>query len=205
MSFITDAQGYAIRQLPDDFPTVLRKARVDYQLFKAGLEAGLFQQTDDTKKIIKWFRSFPRYWEALRPNFEYTPSGTISTHRAAIVDEADSFVRELGTNPTIANSLAIAPLIIAGVLIAAVAGVAGAIWAIGYVKEQNNLSNIIDLTVRGKLPPEILAQAMKNAGERPGLTDNLTGMLKWGAVILIGATVLPTLIGAFKKRQYAQS
>lgn len=205
MSFITDAQGYAIRQLPSDFPNVLQKAKVDYQLFKAGLEAGLFPQTAETKKIVEWFRSFPRYWQAIRPNFEYTPSGTISTHRSAIVDDADAFVKEIGTNPTIANSLAVAPLLIVGVLIAAVAGVAGAIWAIGYVKEQNNISGLIDQTVKGKLPPEILAQAMKNAGERPGFTDNITSILKWGAVILVGVTLLPIVTGALKQRQYAKS
>ena len=190
-AFLTDSQNAAIRQLPVDFPAVLAQAKVDYYTFKAGVDAGLFSVTGDTTGIVEWFSNFPRYWQAIRPNYESQPD---------VLTDGDNFAAMLGSDISINPGLGIGPLVIAGILVAAIAGVAGVIWAVGYVKSQNNISSIIQQTVAGKLPPSVLAQVEQNAGSSSigSIFGNVGTIVKWGAIGLAAWFVLPVLTGLFK-------
>lgn len=200
VQYLTQGQQAAIRKAVSDFPSILAQAKVDYAKFKAGLEAGLFVQSTNSKRVTDWFREFPRLWEAIRPNYEQTvEGGTVSTHRTAILNDGDAFVRKLGGDPQIQNRLGIAPILIAGVLIAGVAGVAGVIWAIGYVGKQNNISKIIDEAVAGRVPMDVLKKALEEADAGPGFMTSITDLLKWGAIGLGVFYLAPVVVGAFKK------
>ena len=198
---ISEAQQYAIRQLPNDFPAILYQAKKDYYTLKAGLAAGVVPASADTNTAIEWFADFPRLWEALRPNFVYDPqynSGLMSAHTDATRQAADDFVGELGSDPVIAQRLGIAPLLIVGILVAGVAGVAGIIWALGYVKQQNNISSIIDKVAAGKLPPDVLEKAIDQAGQNTGPLADLGSILKWGAIAVVAVMVLPSVMSMFR-------
>jgi len=198
---LSDAQQWAIRQLPNDFPAILYQAKKDYYTLKAGLAAGVVPASADTNTAIAWFADFPRLWEAIRPNFVYDPqynNGLMSAHTEATRQSADDFVRELGADPVINQKLGIAPLLIVGILVAAVAGVAGCIWAIGYVKQQSNISSIIDNVAAGKLPSDVLTKALAQAGTSTGPLADLGSILKWGAIAVVAVMVLPSVMSMFR-------
>jgi hypothetical protein len=203
---LSDAEQYAIRQLPEDFPAILYQAKKDYYTLKAGLDSGVVQVTGDVQTAVAWFEQFHRLWEAIRPNYEYDPNknaGLISAHDTLILSQGDAFVQELGTDPRIIQGLGIAPLIIAGILVAAVAGVAGVIWAIGYVKDQSNISDIVAATVAGKLPADVLRAAYAKAdqsGLGPTLA-NVADIVKWGAVGLALYLFAPIVVNLFSSRK----
>lgn len=206
--FITDAQQWAIRRLPDDFPAMFARAKADYIKLDACLRAGAFKNRDDAQNAIDWFRSFPRYWEAIRPNFEITTSGgMVSTHRAALRDEADAFVAKIGNNIYIQNNLAIAPLLIAGILVGGIAGIAGIIWAIGYVKEQGNVSDIIDNVATANLTPEkkaeLLAKIAQEQASSPGFFDQIGDVVKWAAIGLGIWFLAPVVAGMVQGKRRA--
>ena len=197
---ITAAQQSAIRATVSDFPEKLKQAKIDFAKFKAGLDLGLFKQSQNTKRVTTWFAEFPRLWEAIRPNYLPQPGQTMSAHREAVRKEADAFVAVLGTDPQVRNQLGIAPLIVAGVLVAAIAGIAGILWAVGYVKEQGNISRMIDEVVAGKLPPDVLKKAVAEANSG-GFLGDITGLLKWGAIGLGIFYLAPVVVGAFKGKK----
>ena len=59
----------------------------------------------------------------------------------------------------------------------------GAIWAVGYVKKQNNISRIIDEVTAGRISPAILQEAVKQ--ERGGFFSDIKGVSE--NLLLIGA------------------
>jgi len=80
------------------------------------------------------------------------------------------------------RSLGIAPAVIAGVLI--VGGAAAALWAIGYIKRQSNISRMIDGVTAGAIPSEVLVEAVK-AEQDSGLFAGLAGAI--GPLALVAA------------------
>ena len=89
--------------------------------------------------------------------------------------------------------------VVATIVLAGLFGVAGVTYALGYVKEQQNVSALITETVAGKLPPAVLDQALKTAGAAPGLFGGATDLLKWGAIAAALVIFFP-LISAGVKR-----
>lgn len=184
-----------------NFPYILDRAIEDWAKFKVGAKAGLFEVSSiarrDKQEILEWFAGFPRLWETVRPNFVMTPGGLLITHVSDVVAKADRFVEKLAAYPS-NKQLGIAPLIIAGVLIAGALGLSGVFWAIGYVKKQRNVSNLIDGVVAGKISPDILEQAIR-AEQSVGIFGDIGSLLK---VILVGGVVLMIvpLLGIRRKR-----
>jgi len=181
---LTDRQKQEIASLVPVFPDVLQRAVDDWAKFKVGYRSGLFN-ADRVERIAAWFNEFPRLWETIRPNFLITADGSTIVPRPAIVSQADRFVSRLGADRQTMN-LGIAPLIVAGIIIAGLLGVAGAIWAIGYVKEQDNISNMIDEVVAGNLPADVLQEAIES--ERGSVFSDIGSILKYA--VLAGAVVL---------------
>jgi hypothetical protein len=200
-SLLDSAQAAAVRQLPVDFPAVLAQAKQDYQVLRAGLDNGVPIDQSTLTQITDWFRDFPRYWTTIRPNYVPDYTTVVSAHQAALLDDADAFAAQLTGDHTVQTGLGIGPLIIAGILVAAVAGVAGVIWAIGYVKSQNNISQMITDTVAGKLPPDILKKAIDKSQEGSSWLTDIEGILKWGAIAIVGIMVLPRLLDLLPSRK----
>lgn len=144
-----------VKQTVESFPATLRQAKRSWALFKAGHQAGLFSP-GESEEIQAHYREFPRLFDTVKPNLE-------KFDRKALSDGA-AFVRELGLDPLYTAGLGIVPIIIAGVLVAGALGVGGAIWAVGYVKKQNNISRMIEATVAGKLPADVLKAAVQDEG-----------------------------------------
>lgn len=199
---MSDSLGFfetlGIVQVRDKLPAIFDQAVNDWVRFKAGMEVGLFS-SDQADKALTWFYQFPRLWESYRPNFVNSatmPSGMVSAHGAAFVDRVDRFVADLKASPFRTwVDLGIAPVVIAGVLV--VGGIAAALWAVGYVKEQANISKMIDGVTAGKIPAEVLDRAIKeqNSG---GLLGNLEGVAKWAAIGLAAWFLLPVVVKMFK-------
>lgn len=169
------------------WPYFLDKVISDWRLFKAGVNAGLFNQ-DEKDEVIGWYDEFSDLWEAVKPNFslnqQYSSAGLRDENMKMIL-KVDSFLWEIHQMrlDNVSGQLGLAPILIAGVLVAAAFGIAGVIWAVGYTRAQNNISNMINETVAGNLPPEILQAAME-AGPDEGLFDKLGGALE--TIIIAG-------------------
>ena len=178
----------------DKLPAVFERAIVDWAKFTVGMEKGLFT-SEQADKTLTWFYQFPRLWEAYRGNFtdpSKLPSGMYATHGSGFVERVDRFVASLKASPFRTwVDLGIAPLIIGGVLV--IGGIAAALWAVGYVKSQSNISAMIDGVVAGKVPPELLKKALEEQN-KGGLLDDLGGVLKWGAIAIVGVMVLPKIL-----------
>ncbi len=189
---ITETQKAELAALVASFPQIFHQATADWAKFKIGVAAGLF--TYDQKQTIgDWFTKFPQLWQTIRPNWEYLPTGTVSTHRAAFKETVDAWITKLtGTGPIGGGRLGIAPLIIAGILIAGLFGIGGAIWAIGYVKKQANVTKLIDGVVAGKIPADVLKDAIDKE-QSSGLFGDIKGILIAGAVIFGLVTVAPMI------------
>ncbi len=185
----------------DKLPAVFERAFTDWVKFKLGMERGLFT-ADQADKALTWFYQFPRLWEAYRPNFvdaATMPSGMVSSHGAAFVERVDRFVADLKESPFRTwVGLGFAPAVIAGVLI--VGGIAAALWAVGYVKSQNNISAIIDGVTAGKIPASALEEAIQAeaSGGFSGFFGNLGGVAKWAAIGLAIWFLAPPILKALK-------
>jgi len=169
------------------FPKMLERAVSDWAKFKLGVKAGLFTVSAKSD-ILSWFKEFPKLWETIRPNFNpgETPVMMLTPGDRDLLLHADKFVSLLGGEIKKYNSLGIAPLIIAGIAVAGAFGIAGAIWSIGYFKKQSNISKMIDSAVAGKLPPDILKEAVHR--ENQSVFGGLFGSVKW--IALAGAFVM---------------
>lgn len=193
MAELTATQQAQIRNIVADFPGILLQAKTDWAKFKAGVNAGLFPSNSaDRRNIINWFAEFPKLWDGIKPNFNTTVNGTLAEYDAAVINSAETFVNKLRSEPEIANQLGIAPLIIAGILIAAAFGIGGVIWAIGYLQKQSNISHLIDGVVAGKIPSDVLEDAIKKENEG-GILSDMTGLLKWAAIGAALYLLYPTL------------
>ena len=153
-----------------NFPEIFEQAVTDWAKFKAGYKAGLFDE-DDAGDVLDWFNEFPRLWETIKPNFEGADP--------AFTDKVNNWTKSLGSNLE-ALDLGIAPIIIAGVAIAAIFGVGGAVWAIGYAKKQHNISTMIDNVTAGKLPASVLETAVRE--EHASILGDATGLIKFAVI-----------------------
>jgi hypothetical protein len=184
------------------FPEMLRRAVADWAKFKVGVENNTFTQ-DDKTEILNWFKSFPKLWETIRPNFDplEKPVMSLTPADAELVHSADRFVEKLGGEIKVLRNLGVAPVIIAGIAIAGAFGIAGAIWAIGYSQKQSNISKMIDQAVAGNLPASILETAVKKENE--SIFGGVLGSVKWiimaGALFMLWPQLQPLVQRALKK------
>lgn len=181
------------------FPVMLDLAITDWEKFKLGVAAGLFNYTWTEKlynwfsnspgeTVLNWYKDFPRYWQLMRPNFEIqTGDGNKDLALLKTKQKADAFVTRLTGEKLYIQGLGIAPIIIAGIIVAGILGVAGVTWAIGYIKKQYNISEIIDQTVAGKIPADVLQKAIEESGASSSPFADIAGLIKWG---LIGVAVI---------------
>lgn len=183
---LTPNEEQEIRETVQSFPAVLKQSRDSWALFKVGAQAGLFSSRE-VERIRDHYREFPKLLETVKPELE-------KNNRQAL-REGEDFVKRLGADPLYTAGLGIASLVIAGVLIAGAFGVGGAIWAVGYVKEQNNISRIIDATVAGNLPPEILEAAVRNEGFFGSAGFGIGAALLAVAAVMFGPKLLKAVRG----------
>ena len=184
------------------FPGMLKKAIADWAVFKTGIENNLFTSAERAE-ILGWFKSFPKFWETIRPNWDpkERPVMSLMPEDAELLQGADAFVKKLGGDVRKIEALGIAPIIIAGVVIAGVFGVAGAIWATGYFKKQGNISKLIEATVAGKLPAAVLQEAIEKENESifGGVLSSVKWILIAGALFMLWPQIQVLINRAMKK------
>jgi hypothetical protein len=206
MADLSPTDQRELQLMLQNFPASLDQAIADWAKFKVAIETDMNMFTlEQRRNILDWYRSWPKYWEALKPNYDPSIGGDmVSTHRLNTLEKANAFAARLQTEPAINVGLGIAPLIIAGILIAGALGVAGAFWAIGYARKQANITAMIDGVVAGKIPADVLRDAI--AKDTNPIAD-ITGLLKWGLLGVLGVIAAPHLIELFKatKTRYAKS
>ena len=161
-----------IADLTAKFPAALQQAKIDWAKFKVGVKAKAFTK-DELETALKWFAGFPKLWDTLRPNYDPQQAASVgrllSTRQLAVYDDAQAFVKKLRGNPDIQNlGLVVTTIVVAGILVASVFGVAGAIWAVGYLKKQNNISTMIDRVTAGQVPASVLEKAVAEDGASGG-------------------------------------
>lgn len=214
MSNLTASQEREVAALVPIFPAAFQKARDNWARFKFGYRVGWFASSDE-KAVLEWFRRFPAAWSIIKPNWiEAIPGGTISAHKVAFAREVDIWVdglksdlRSMGVQPSDKPAgLGLPFLIIAGVLILALFGTAGAIWAVGYFKEQSNVAAIIEGVTAGRIPADVLKDAIEAEKDRGSFLGDVSGVLKWGVVVAVLVAVGPSVLSFFKSRgQRAES
>jgi hypothetical protein len=169
-----------IADMVGTFPAVLDQAVRDYAKFKVAVKSGTVSQTEH-QEIAEWFYQFPRLWETIKPNFEpRTQSGVYSSRRANFYEKADNFSKRISGDQKSASGLGIGVILVAGILIAAAFGIGGAIWAVGYVKKQNNISRLIQEVADKRIPASVLQQAIKE--EQSSLLGGVGDYLQWGVI-----------------------
>ena len=173
-----------VKELIPGFPASFDRAVVDWAKLKVGAKAGLFTQAQ-IDEALAWYREFPKLWETLRPNFMQTEAGL------KLGQSVDSFIGRLrGSSFYRSGQLGLAPVVIAGALI--VGGVAASLWAVNYILKQRNLSEMIDGVTAGRIPADVLAQAIE-AEKSGGLFGGLSDMVKWILLGGIGLVLLPRI------------
>lgn len=202
------AQEADIKNLLATFPDVLDQAITDYAKLKAGLSYSMKNQTqlftaDQLNTITAWFVKFPDLWDTLAPNYEGSiGDAAADQYRASVKAKAEAFVKKLRGDTVLYPGLGVLPfIIIAGVIIAGLLGVGAAIWAVGYVQQQRNVSAMIDGVVAGKIPADVLDQAITEAQTNP--LGQLGDVLKYaaiGAALILAWPVLSNLFNKIGKK-----
>lgn len=177
---LTSYQKDQIGTLLSNFPTILDRAQADYAKFQLGYSNDLFT-AGQVNTIGNWFQQFPSFWQTIRDNYTVkTGDGRTDALLAGTLSQADRFVADLQSSEVISHSLG-NPLIIAGVIVAGVLGVAGIIWGISYIQQQDNISKTIDGVVAGKIPASVLQAAIDKQKSTSSLGD-IGSILKYGAI-----------------------
>lgn len=181
------------------FPGTFERALSDWAKFKAGVDRGLFAGSTRAE-IVDWYKDFPTLWETIRPNFVKTvrtaQGSMIDPTYVSLVGRVDRFVKQLGSDLA-GNQLGLAPLIIAGIIIAGGLGLAGATWMISYLAKQANVSRLIDEVTAGRISPEILKAAIESERSLTNPISDLTGSLKWvvaGALLFFAMPLIERLV-----------
>lgn len=175
------------------FPEALDRAIADWAKFKA---ARAYFSDNESSQILDWFSKFPDLWEGLRPNYLPHTGEVYAAHNDALVRKADGFVAKLKA-ANVTSGMGVAWLLIAGIVVLATFGAAGLVWAVGYLKEQNNISTMIDQVAAGSLPPDVLNQAVQ--AEQSSVLGDLSGLVKWIAIGVIGSILLPPIVNAVRR------
>lgn len=183
------------------FPSTFERALTDWAKFKAGVSRGLFAGSSRSE-ILDWYREFPKLWEIIRPNFIKTvrtaQGSMIDPTYTSLVGRVDRFVKLLGSDIG-SGQLGLAPLVIAGIIIAGGLGIAGASWAISYVTKQANVSKLIDEVTAGRISPDILAAAIESERSITNPISDITGVIKWvvaGAIFFFAMPFLERFVGS---------
>jgi len=190
-------------EIPDiffEFPRVWAQAKKDWILYQQGVGRGLFTNAQKAA-VQKWFGDFPKYWETVRPNFLNHPDGRPRPdHSIAYARDVDNWVASLRAktwnDPLLGEPITL--IVIAGILI--IGGIAAALWAVGYIKEQSNISNVIEQTVAGKLPPEavVAAYQAQEAAANNSPFGNISEIVKWGAIAALVLLGVPLIAGVVR-------
>ncbi len=160
-----------IQSLLPEFPGVFEQAVADWAKLKVGVKGDLFTPAQIEESLV-WFRQLPRLWESLKPNF---------TEDQEFAGRVDSFIGQLsgsslletgGLGFVVTGTIAL----VAGVML--VGGAAAGLWAVGYIQEQANISDMIDGVVAGQIPAAVLDQAVK-AESDGGFFGGLGSAAKW--------------------------
>jgi len=194
---ILPSQEKEIAALVKQFPDIFYRAVADWSRFKVGVKAGLFT-AEERSEVVTWFEKFPELWATVRPNFVMTrtPEGTfLPLGEPGFAEKVDKWVSVLPSE-TKEPGLGIAPIIVAGVIVAGALGIAGGLWAIAYIKKQGNITRLIDETVAGRLPVEVLDAALKAETALLSPIAGLAGVVKWLALGVVAYLVIPVVAGA---------
>lgn len=189
------------------FPITFERALSDWGKFKAGVSQGLFAGSSRSE-VLEWYRDFPKLWETIRPNFVKTvrtPQGSmIDPTYVSLVGRVDRFVKQIGSDLA-GSQLGVAPLIIAGIIIAGGLGIAAASWAISYLSKQANISKLIDEVTAGRISPDILSAAIESERSIVNPISDLTGSIKWvvaGALLFFAMPLIERVVsGAVGSRK----
>jgi len=184
------------------FPDIFARAVAAWARFKAGVSAGLFTTTE-RNQIVGWFEKFPDLWATVRPNFVMTrtPEGTfLPLGERGFAEKVDKWVARL-PQETEESGLGIAPIIVAGVVVAGALGVAGGLWAVAYIKKQANITKMIDEAVAGRLPAEVLDSALRAEAAFLSPVAGLAGVVKWLALGVVAYLVIPVVAGAVRGKK----
>jgi len=201
---LTQSQQADLKALVAAFPASFGQAQRDWAAFKLGVSAGLFSSSQKNT-VIDWFKQFPDYWLTIRPNFLVATTAEeayniVFNDSTTFTDQVDAWVDRLKADNGLAG-LGVLPLIvIAGIIIASLLGAAGAIWAVGYWKQQANVTKIIEGVTAGKIPAAALQTAIEQ--ESGGFFGQLTSLAKWaivGAVVFMGLPLLRDLLDGRKR------
>jgi uncharacterized membrane protein len=188
-----------VADLTFQFPKAFQQAQVDWAKIKLGLKYSLFSDPTVLSQALDFYHDFAKLWEIVRPNFFVTPQGNPAPdHAVKYAKTVDAWIATMNRD-RLESGLGIAPLIIAGILIAGAFGVAGAVWAVGYLKKQANISALISGVVDGKVPVEVLETAIKQE-QTIGTFGGLLDLFKWGAVVLGLYLVVPVIKDVVKKK-----
>lgn len=165
----------ALKGIVTNFPNIFDRAVEDFARFKVGQDAHLF--TDgEVREVVDWYTELPELWEKIRINWV---EGRVP-EKLEFSGRVDDFIGKLRRYPPVAQGLGVPVAVIAGVLI--VGGVAAALWAVNYIKRQQNISRIINGVVAGKISESTLAEAIK-AEQGTGL---FAGVKDIGKLLLFG-------------------
>jgi len=192
--YLTAEQEQDLAALVYRFPSIFERARTDWAKFKLGYKYNLFTD-DEVAEILDWFKGFPGVWQTVKPNWEAPP-----LQNKRLVNEIEAWIGSTYGFSPLSGGLGIAPLIIAGILIAAALGIGGAVYAVGYVQRQRNISEMIDGVVSGKIPIETLNDAIRQESA-PGFFGEVKGLIVWGIVGLVFFTLWPQIRTALKKEK----
>jgi hypothetical protein len=199
---MTDEQG--AQYLAANFPDMFARAKASLVKFKLANSRGAFTSAQ-VKEIAEGFSAFLRVWELLRPNWIYTPTGLISTHRSAFAEEVDAWVKnELRADSTLRSGLGFivaAIVVIAGIVIAVIAGY-GIADALRDKQRFENQAKLIEGVAAGVIPADILRDELKAANADTGfdLFGDIGGLITTvgvvGALLLFGPQ-LSSLVKGF--------
>ncbi len=186
---IGDYQVSEYENLIYNFPAVFDQAQSDLIKYQLAVDGGFISETNRVT-VLEWFNEFPDLWDAIKDNwYKANPdlSQAIDYRNQAFYNRVDTWVNKI--RETFAEyTLGIAPIIIGVFIIAGIFGIAGAIWAVAYVKEQNNISNIIDQAVAGNISEDVLMAALAKSEKGPleGFLDRIGDI---GMIAITGAIV----------------
>lgn len=176
-----------------DWESTLNRAIANWQKFTANRVKFTGEQQT---AILAWYKDFPRLWEAVRPNFELQPGETQASKKYRLLEKTDAFV--FGNRDKWNRGLGVPVILVGAFLVSAAVGIAGALWAIGYIRKQGNISSLIDKVAAGSIPTSVLDDAIKADAQSSSPFGDIGGIVKWGAIGLALFFLVPPLLSTFK-------
>jgi len=145
---------------------------------------------DQCVAIQSTYIKFPKVWQVIEVNFT---DPTYSGLRA----DVERFIGALNvfdwlpevqssSSANVLNGLGVLPFLVWGAIAAAGAlGIGGVVYSIGYIKEQNNQSELIRQVAAGSIPADVLQSDVD--AENQSILGDVTGIVKY---VVIGGLVL---------------